>query len=94
MGFKFYFKWISCFFPVLAPDWLVKLFAKLSITVFDAGAINYFEQLCQSVIDSRKSDNPGADFVQTLVNNMKETSKGDPDTLVDTLGYNWTKKGP
>ena len=66
---------------------------------FNVGFLNqdataYFEKLCESVIEARKEDPSGAkDFLQTLADNMVDSTKGDSDLMVDEQGKSWTREG-
>jgi len=84
----------SCLVPVVAPPWLVNFIAQyFNIGLFDSRGMDYFEQLSNTIIENRENGSTGNDFVQMLVNHMVEAPPGHPDTLIDTFGSPWTKKG-
>ena len=78
---------------VFTPEWFVSFMHKwFNMGFLDASASHYFDTLTESLITERRSAD-GADFLQTLTNNLVEAPRSDPDTAINHLGEPWTKKG-
>lgn len=77
----------------MAPEWFnIFLHKWFNMGFLDSNANNYFDKLTESLIEERKSSK-GSDFLQTLANNLVEAPADDPETLTNSRGVAWSKKG-
>lgn len=89
--------YITCmyYFVVLLPRSTTKfLEAKFGIQVLDRESMLFFERTFEDIIKTRQQDPDNAsNFIQSVSNKIVEAPKGDPDTIIDSFGSSWTRKG-
>lgn len=71
----------------------MKILSYFGLSVLNKGATNYFTTLFENIIKAQQQDNTGNGFIHTLVDKIVAAEESDSETVTNTDGTKWSKKG-
>jgi len=78
---------------VHVPVWLLERLNIKALFISNPKSFEYFETLCESLLDNRVKESSDNSLVQSMKNHIVEAPAESPNTLRSSSGVNWSRDG-
>jgi len=78
---------------VHTPVWLLERLDIKTLFVSNPKSFEYFETLCETLLDNRMKESSDNSLVQSLTDHIVEAPAESPNTLRSSSGVNWSRDG-